>query len=1584
MATTTYNVAGIREKNKGKPKSLSAQERTVLSRMEGEEHASDELALEDTTTQSERAADEGLGFFGKIDRFFSRTVEINFNGTIIKGKNGHQVRGGVVPLFPGAVLDLTPAFLKGRIDRQKHRHVEMEAGGKPKVMLSPRETNFIMEHEVDDMHLETTQNKDEIIFRADVQKPVEYERGSGGRVRGSGLVIHKNAINILEPTMEKDGLDGPKDLDSAAINESGIVVQGDSQEQPKSLLEQIMTADIHQEGENYTAKLNLKDGTFKFNFGTDFLDSEGEDEDEEEQTKEAPSSIKALFKEYYDDFKEEAEELWDKLKFAKTAFAAYCKTGELPENKFETEEEEEKEDGGLSLDARFMLFPGVYFNVELSPVYSFGINGGIELCNANELEGEYQVQGGQIVKVTYPDIEKIFAVTVGLRGKVGATLSLTLSTGIGYLLELAGGVWANGTMEGNLEGGTFAQTTVELGIHKRQNESAKLTGPLQAQLAAGVDLKGSVGMSIKTASKLFDWEKELYNYTFKEWHLGDLRADLTLVKNEPDSPFTSIGSWKRENSSLELNAFGGQILNRKKDKYGLRVEENDRLETMTINTSDSVEKMEAICLRIREIRQQIGENNVVVAGAEGSEAYNRLMEELKDKQEELLGMVEVAEMDGRRIDKTITAFLASDQWIQNNAMANEGIKKHVKRANAMEEWSKGFHGQEETRDQAALARYRELYKGKGAKRAKSSEDHEKAVRQVASRENLIHYEEGRLQERQKKHQTRLDKLESYMAANNIQDLDTPNSGFLKYYKELGGKMLLSQMGKFGDRDTLLQYEKGRREEKTKKHTERIALLTDKQRELKIGEDKLNEPNPEFTRYYKETLKGSMMFEHLLDNHLDINDLLNYEEGALETRAGDHVRYVKALNEWKKQILIEPDEKKGSELEKKAILWYKDVTKTEGKLEFLTSGRKAARTASKQDILMYEKRRLLEYQTEKQGKGKADIEKRVAHMNRLEQQINAGQGMEYAKKVQDSSLLSNKDDYSYTRADGTTEKANLYYIKEKYKKWSARERADEDIKSMLSLDMILHYEEERLEAVKRKKDKEKHQKRIDWLKARIKEASAIKNQEERKLKINKIKETYYTGKGNEIEKGAGILTAFREGKLNEPGLMLQSMKDAVDSVGDVHRERLRQLRDFMGIPQPAEEGQAMAVENTSASERSDAEVWQFYKSIGGGSRFRDEWGGDRMKKDTVCIDDLIRYESIEARKASRQNAFTRNKKLLLAGKEERDELNTVLKGGHFERYQKLIGLIEQGKPDEEIIEAYKKFGGGKHYEKMLEEKMISIVTPGEIFKYERGRASEIGAKHDARIAMLEGEWKDLSYEQLERNYREMVEEDGTGKKDRLNSLAHHWNVKKTIGYDKAVDPEKVMTPKMILEYEKKRKQEVAKSHSTRLAMLNAADDDTTVWEKYKEAGGGKRFQRDQKERISQAEKGFAKQSWGYDQIMAYEQERVTYYKEVLEKAKEPLQKLREARAKLEISKRECEKLYKETSTFTAAEGLKKILGKAGGFQEFADKIAGANIPGKFKVAQVAAEGTKQAGAESENIVEAVTELAKEQQLIEEGA
>lgn len=1624
-----FKTAEVNQRNAQNRKgSLSAQDRTVLSRMKAEQTVPDEL--EDTTTQSQRAADENIGFGGRIDRFFSRSVEIHFNGTTIKGKNGYQVRGGVVPLFPGAVLDLTPAFLRGRIDWEKNQYADMEAGGKPKVMLSPVGTNFLTEHEVDDMVLgRTSRQKDAVWFNAVVDKPVEYQHGSGTKVRGIGLIVRRNSVSILDPSIEKSGQEGPRDLEEAAINERGLEIreqpqaaadttpttgnaaattdtptgaatetptptdstdtpQSQEEEQPKGILEQIRTADMDQEGENHTVKLNVKDGTFKFHFGKDFLDSEDEEEEDDEEEEETPRSLKGKIKKYYDDFKDEARDLWDKLKFAKGAFEQYCETGKLPENKFETDKEDDE--GGASLDAKFMLIPGVYFNVELAPVYSFGVGGGVELRNANEqeggngLEGEYRVENGQIVDVTYPDIEKIFSVTVGLRGKLGATLSLTLSAGIGYIFEVAGGVWANGTVEGNLPEGTFAQTTVELGISKRKNEHTKLSSPLRAILKAGVDLKGSVGMAIKTASKLFDWEKELFNYTFKEWKLGDLRADLTLVKNDPLSSFTSIGSWRREQSSLEINAFGHQIANRKKDKYGLRVEENDRLETITENTAHRVKKMEAICTRIREIRQKIGEDNVIVAAEGGSEAYNRLMEELRQSQEQLLTMVEAAKMDGERIDKKITDFLASDQWIKNNAMANEGIKEHVERVQTMEKWNEDFHGQDETeRDNAALSRYQELYKGKGADRAKSREDHEKAVQKVATKANLILYETGRLQEYQKKHQTRLDTLRKYLADNNITNLDAPNPGFLGFYKELGGKQMLSQMGKFGSREGLLQYERGRRDAVTKKHTDRIALLRAKQRELNIGEDKLNQPNPAFARFYQEELKGKMMYKHLIDNHADMDGLLAYEKNSLMSRAGDHMRYIDALKDFKKKVSEAPEEEERGRLEKEAIKWYKIETGigAEGKLEFLTSEKKAARTAAKHDILMYEKQRLLEYQAAKQGMRKPNIAKRIAHRDRLKQQIAAGQGMDYAAKVLKSTALSNNKD-KFTQADGTRAEVDLSYIKNKYKDWSGWERSDEVIKSMLSLDMMLRYENERFQAVKSQKKKAKHQERIDWLAARIKEISAIRDPEERELEIEKVKEAYYTG--GETEEGEGILTAFKKGKLKEPELMLQSMQDSVDGVDNVHKERLRQLRNFMGIPQPAEEGQAMAVEDTSASVRSDAEVWQFYKSIGGGSRFREVWGGARIKNDTASIDDLIRYETVEARKASRQSAAARGVKQLKAEKgEAREALRDALMGGHFDRYQMLLSLKEQGKSDDEIVEAYKNMGGGKKFEKNLQANMFFMVTPTEIFKYERERASELGAKHDARMGMIEGEWKDLSFEQLEKNYREMASEDGTGKKDRFNSLAHNWHMKKTVGYDSAVDPEKVITPKLILEYEEKRNKELTQGHSERLAMLNSPEvDDTNVWEKYKEAGGGKRFQRNQNKSITKAQKDFEQDSWGYDQIMAYERGRVAHYQAVLAKAKEPLQNLRDARAKLEASRQECEALYKETQTFTATEGLKKLLGKAGGFQAFADRIKEADMPGKFKKAGVAAEQTAQSGAESEAAVAAVNELVVEQALEQE--
>ncbi len=120
---TAFSIGGLQ--NSGFA-SLAGAELAVLSSFGENETISAEQSenfFDDTGETSSLAEDENLGFFGKIDRFFSRSVDFKINGSPITGKSGHQVKGSSVLLDKGLVLDLGPAQLTGRRSGSLHSAV---------------------------------------------------------------------------------------------------------------------------------------------------------------------------------------------------------------------------------------------------------------------------------------------------------------------------------------------------------------------------------------------------------------------------------------------------------------------------------------------------------------------------------------------------------------------------------------------------------------------------------------------------------------------------------------------------------------------------------------------------------------------------------------------------------------------------------------------------------------------------------------------------------------------------------------------------------------------------------------------------------------------------------------------------------------------------------------------------------------------------------------------------------------------------------------------------------------------------------------------------------------------------------------------------------------------------------------------------------------------------------------------------------------------------------------------------------------------------------------------------------------------
>ncbi len=117
MKDAKLNVKEVMDKGKDRKNSMDVRERAVFSAYERETDASGYEDLEiDAEGIDRRERAKSLGFFkdqASWIHFLHENVNFNINATRFKGKESYQVRGGVVELGQGLVLDMNSVTLIG-------------------------------------------------------------------------------------------------------------------------------------------------------------------------------------------------------------------------------------------------------------------------------------------------------------------------------------------------------------------------------------------------------------------------------------------------------------------------------------------------------------------------------------------------------------------------------------------------------------------------------------------------------------------------------------------------------------------------------------------------------------------------------------------------------------------------------------------------------------------------------------------------------------------------------------------------------------------------------------------------------------------------------------------------------------------------------------------------------------------------------------------------------------------------------------------------------------------------------------------------------------------------------------------------------------------------------------------------------------------------------------------------------------------------------------------------------------------------------------------------------------------------------
>lgn len=871
------------------------------------------------------------------------------------------------------------------------------------------------------------------------------------------------------------------------------------------------------------------------------------------------------------------------------------------------------------------------------------------------------------------------------------------------------------------------------------------------------------------------------------------------------------------------------------------------------------------------------------------------------------------------MEEAVAEYLEDKDYRKNTEVARKGREKHENRLQKMQEWGNQFgEGQEEQRSLLAYAHYEETFGKAGALREREELHQEMAKSSLASKDNLLAYERQRIEELGKKHSDRIILLKAELDQMSDEEKKRPNPKFVRRYREIGGRAFLETAKQHTGKEKLIDYEQRRLDKYAEKHRKRAE---DIERKLDgVSGEERKKPDRAFAEYYYNEMKGKGFFakDRLIYNHQSGAEILDYEKARLYDRAGKSMEHIHTLEDYKAIYdAAGEDEKKKEAVMKEANRYY-ESTGT-GRLGHL--GQRAiniANAASKQDILQYEMGRFSDYQ-KGGGKGQENF-----------------QAVEKALK-----LLKDGSGMDANGAIAGLGKENKQIWGE-YTAWMNGQE-DETVKEMVPLQLILNYEESR--APKKARRQKKHEQRRQKLEQAIGLLEDEQNQDIIAEKTEQAKKEYYSGAKN-------FLKEVKSGKIKDAGLLKDVLERRMEDYGGVHADRLTKLREFMEL----EEGQSDA----ALSPRSDAQVWEYYKSIGGGSGFADAFKKQRNGK--YSIDDMLRYEQHEARENSKTNAViaavSRKVEAKVAdyttseggeGVEERRKKEK--EGGHYDRYMALKAKWEAGASDAEIVELYLSMGGGNGYvEHLLKgQHFLDVVTPEEILRYEQTYKGKKGEQHRKRLEMLQGLDDTMSEEQVYEAYQASVLENHA-----MKQFAGKIGISQSLAFDETVKAEEIITPQMIFDYENRRLAQLTEKHREREGRLSGEDvTDENALAIYQSMGGGKGFFNENEEEL-EAKKEEIGGSHDFEDILEYEQVRSRFYQEIQDEINEPLERIAAARAQLQKQLEEARADQLKIQKYLGESGAKEAFTGPGAFRAFADASSGAEVQNNAAQAEASME------------------------------
>lgn len=614
---------------------------------------------------------------------------------------------------------------------------------------------------------------------------------------------------------------------------------------------------------------------------------------------------------------------------------------------------------------------------------------------------------------------------------------------------------------------------------------------------------------------------------------------------------------------------------------------------------------------------------------------------------------------------------------------------------------------------------------------------------------------------------------------------------------------------------IVDYERKRYEEVTKKHTERIAMLQEM-----IGDNKSEDEIQE--AYKKAGGKQVMSHKSVFQN---AQALISYEQGRIEEEG------IEAQADYDHAVAIESKHKIGKTNLVNETAFFQEYAKSlsQGKLLFY---------GDPESLLDYEKKRFEKLVPSKSKQNLQDMNAIEGQMGMLQEgedssrQLNQFRNSKKKKedgtKVPNLSEIFGKDLYRTASVDDLIDLEMETYVKgetgqilEKYLQESQGQASPSSLEEVfgekeeeagerlgafldksdaqalipyLTIELLLEYAKLRRQNAK---DKAQADREYWYLYLGQRKVEAAKPQDARKVEEEYIADYFRTFSSTEqIYK-----EALKDGNQINLPLMMAAFSD------DSENARMAELKKARedGLP--------------------DYQVLQKYLELGGEEEEITKHQQEKEEGGQMRLEDAHRYYVSSIAEDTSTHGTRKKISGLTHGLVQE-------KTGHYQRYTQLKELFEQGTSYEGMLEQYKAMGGGKRYAEKVKGNLAKGIAWGrsisvkDVLNMEQEQKNKLLERHTSRrdmVAQMQEEGKD--YQEILSAYEDKVHSDGTGLVGQLKNKVNATGLYTfSTGFEKSLRDTPVSSAQL-LEYEERRKKEVGQSHAERLRFLLGLPEDS---------------------------------------------------------------------------------------------------------------------------------------------------------------